>query len=199
LIGILFSFRGRITRTELWIGIWAWLVVFAVGGVVGETAMALGYGAASWIAVGFFLAGMLSMQALGAKRAHDLGYSGWQYFLHGFSILFSRGIGESNMYGPAPEPARAWRFLGVVAILGIAGYAAAASGIEWFEASYCAPYVSASAGTREGAEQNWRQAVGYAHGEDYVTGIVVDYTRVCSSNEGIVNECTVAARACRRP
>jgi len=99
-----------------------------------------------------------------------------------------------NAYGPAPEPARVWRFLGFAAVLGIAGYAAAAFGIERFAAAYCTPYVSAAAAAKEGAEQAWRQAVRSAHGEDYVIDMTIGHTNVWLSGE-----CRVTARACRRP
>ena len=192
-IGILYSFRGRITRAELWIGILAWLAAITVGGFAGIAAIGLGYDAAIWIYAVFCLMGLVSLQAMGAQRAHDLGHSGWQLF-GSIRGLYSRGMAGPNTYGQAPESARAWRFLGVVAILGIAGYAAAAFGIERFAAAYCTPYVSASAATKEGAEQSWRQAVRSAHGENHVISVTVGHTNVCRNGE-----CTVTARVCRRP
>ena len=192
MIGILFSFRGRITRAELWIGILGWLAAITSGIFVGIAAMGLGYGAAVWIYAIFSLTGLVSLQAIGAQRAHDLGYSGWKLF-GSMRVLYRRGMPGPNAYGPAPEPARVWRFLGVVVILGLAGYAAGGFGIEKFATAYCTPYISASAATKKGAEESWRQAVRSAHGEDYGINVTVGRTNVCRNGE-----CTVKARACRR-
>jgi uncharacterized membrane protein YhaH (DUF805 family) len=192
-VGILFSFRGRITRAELWIGNLAWLAAFAAGGFLALSAMSMGFAAAVWIYVVFCLMGFVSLQALAAKRAHDLGASGWKLF-GSIRVLVSRGMAEPNMYGPAPESTRVWRFLGVVILLGIAGYIAAGFGVEKFATSFCTPFVSATGTTKDIAEQNWRQAVRSAHGENFAIGFTVGHTNVCRNNE-----CTVTARACRRP
>ena len=195
-LSALFSFRGRITRAEHWIGTLAWLLVLAASGLVARAALGLGYLAAVWTYVGFVLAAAVSLQAMGARRAHDLGYTAWSLFrpFRSFAVLFRRGTAGPNAYGPPPRAARKWWLLGSVATVGIVAYASAAFAIDRFAAAYCTPYVSASAPTKDAAEQLWKQAVTSVHGALYVTGVTVGQSNVCR-----LGECVAKARACRRP
>jgi len=191
-ISILFSFRGRITRAESWLIVLAWLVLLTVGAFAARLAMGFGHQWAGWIYAGLALSALVGLQSVASQRAHDVGLGYWSALFGPFTLL-RRGTAGPNTFGAAPPRGRVWWLLGAIVLLGLAVYTAAAFGIERFAASYCTPYVSASAATKDDAELRWKEIVSATHGTDYVTGITVGHRNVCRNGE-----CTVSARACRR-
>jgi len=190
---MLFSFRGRVTRTECFIGVVAWLAVLAVGVIVAGAAMSFGHPWAGWIYVGVALSGMFSLQALMTQRAHDIGRGYWSALFNPFSLL-RRGTASPNVYGAAPPHRRVWWFAGALVLLGVPAYAAASLTFDRLAAPHCTPYVFASAATKTEAERRWKEAVISTYGADYLDGITVCCRNVCRDAV-----CIVSARACRRP
>jgi uncharacterized membrane protein YhaH (DUF805 family) len=107
---MLFSFRGRVTRAECFMGVLAWLAVFGFGGILAGAAMRFGHPWAGCIYVAVALSGMVSLQALLTRRAHDTGRGYWSALLNPFSLL-KRGTAGPNAYGAAPPHRRVWWFL----------------------------------------------------------------------------------------
>jgi Protein of unknown function (DUF805) len=188
-----FSFRGRVTRTECFIGVLAWLAVFTFGAIVARAAMSFGHPWAGWIYVGVALSGMLSLQALMTQRAHDIGRGYWSALFNPFNLL-RRGTAGPNAYGAAPARGRVWWFLGALVLLGVPAYAAAGLAFDRLAAPHCTPYVFASAASKTEAERRWKEAIISTHGANYLDGITVGRRNVCRDAV-----CTVNARACRRP
>ena len=98
------NFGGRATRAEYW---WWFLFVF-LGGVVTGIVDSFGIGVTQGL---FTLATLLPGLALGARRLHDIGKSGWWQLLWlvilvGWIILIvwciRRGNREPNTHGPDP-------------------------------------------------------------------------------------------------
>jgi uncharacterized membrane protein YhaH (DUF805 family) len=192
-VTMLFSFRGRVTRTECFIGVLAWLAVLAFGVIVAAAAMSFGHPLAGWIYVAIALLGMVSLQALMTQRAHDIGRGYWSALLNPFSLL-RRGTSDPNAYGAVPPQRRVWWLLGALVLLAVPAYAAAALTFDRLAAPHCAPYVVASAASQTEAERRWKEAVISTHGADYLDGITLGRRNVCRDAV-----CTVSARACRRP
>ena len=101
------NFRGRATRAEYW---WWFLFVF-LGGVVTGIIDAFGIGVTQSI---FNLAIFIPGLALGARRLHDIGKSGWWQLLWfviliGWIILIiwciKQGNRGPNSHGPDPRTA----------------------------------------------------------------------------------------------
>ena len=178
MISILFSFRGRVTRADILFGVLAWFAVIVAGAVVTLTAMTLGHRWAGWTYVGVVLIAMVSMQAMAAQRAHDVGESAGSWFMHPFT-LFGLGMVGPNAYGASPPRGRLWWFLGALVVLGFAGSEGFAFVINDYADTYCTPYVIASAVAKSDAELLWRQAVSSKHGADHLTGNTAGYSTVC--------------------
>ncbi|UOE48395.1 DUF805 domain-containing protein [Mucilaginibacter sp. SMC90] len=96
----LFSFEGRIRRTEYGIS----FIIYVICYVVVLGIMKSGTGIAG--------AGVLGMVPLlwflwsqGAKRCHDLGKSGWFQIIpfYVFVLLFAEGQAGENQYGDNPK------------------------------------------------------------------------------------------------
>jgi uncharacterized membrane protein YhaH (DUF805 family) len=113
---VLFSFRGRINRAKYWLAVLFWtvvaIVVFGVmAGMLAKDIVALGsepsaedvvrvilsYG------IGFvlvflvvFVPMMVSSLAIGIKRLHDRGQSGWWIVLFYFGPAAASAIGRSS-------------------------------------------------------------------------------------------------------
>lgn len=79
------TFEGRASRSEYW---WFWLVVFVlqfiptVGQLIG-------------------LAAIIPMLAVGVRRMHDTGHSGWWLLfpIYDIILLATEGESSSNEYG----------------------------------------------------------------------------------------------------
>ncbi len=109
------DFQGRARRSEYW-----WFVVFtAVVTTIGSVLDALvgtGYGSYGLIEGVAALALLLPSLAVGARRLHDVGRSGWLLLLLIIPVLgalflviafFIRDSQPENRYGPSPKPAGA--------------------------------------------------------------------------------------------
>jgi len=94
------QFEGRAGRPEFW-----WFALFTLGvGIVGDILFA------NWIVLLINLAFLVPSLAVGARRLHDIGKSGWFQLLWlipviGWAImifwLVQPGHTESNQYGNA--------------------------------------------------------------------------------------------------
>jgi uncharacterized membrane protein YhaH (DUF805 family) len=105
------DFNGRARRSEYW-----WFVVFtAVVTTVASVADAIigtRFSSTGLIQVLATLALLLPSLAVGVRRLHDVGQSGWSLFLIIIPVLgalilifafFSRDSGPDNKYGPSPK------------------------------------------------------------------------------------------------
>lgn len=113
-MGNLFSMRGRIGRREyavvsLVIGLISYAFAFAIGFVSAVSDGDVHNAGVLGLAVG--LAGCVLQGFVSVRRLHDLGRSGWHFWLflvpfYGiyFSLVlcFTRGSTSDNEYGPAP-------------------------------------------------------------------------------------------------
>jgi uncharacterized membrane protein YhaH (DUF805 family) len=109
------DFSGRARRTEFWMFVLFVIVVSAVllmvDYMMGTVEPTSGYGVLSGV---FALATLLPYLAVGARRLHDTGRTGW-WWLIGFVpvigtivlIVFFAKAGDagSNAYGPDPKAA----------------------------------------------------------------------------------------------
>lgn len=105
-----FSFRGRITRGEYTLSIFAGFVcllillnwatfcsfissLFLGGAEAGGVFTRIAW--AGWFCLAWFFA------AQGVKRCHDVGHCGWFFYIpfYGIALFFLRGTGEPNRYG----------------------------------------------------------------------------------------------------
>lgn len=93
----IFSFDGRIRRTEYGISI----IIFAVFTVVIKLIAALD----GLFVLIFLLPAIWFLCAQGAKRCHDVGNSGWWQLipLYVFLLLFQEGVKGKNQYGYNPR------------------------------------------------------------------------------------------------
>jgi uncharacterized membrane protein YhaH (DUF805 family) len=92
-----FSFEGRIRRTEYGISMIVYMICAFIGGFLSEKIGGIG-GIILLPCVWFVL-------AQGAKRAHDLGNSGWYILIpfYGLWLLFVDSQEGSNEYGHNPK------------------------------------------------------------------------------------------------
>lgn len=119
---LLFSFEGRITRSEYWTGICAVIVgvmltcIMAAAIIAGFDAISLkpvGGLIGILMSVGECLGGIWAYYALGIKRLHDQGLSGWWMLLQVVPYLgplalliilgFVPGNAWENEFGPNPK------------------------------------------------------------------------------------------------
>ena len=106
-----FSFEGRVRRSEYLVtqivaffALWfIAFIAFAAGIAGGELADLSGL--ALIILLGCYIAFIWIMLAVGAKRCHDRGNSGFFQLIpfYGFWMLFADGEYGSNQYGPDPK------------------------------------------------------------------------------------------------
>jgi uncharacterized membrane protein YhaH (DUF805 family) len=113
-MGNLFSMRGRIGRREyaivtLVITLISYAFAFAIGFVSAVSDGDVHNAGMLGLAVG--LAGCLLQGFVAVRRLHDLGRSGWQFWLFlvpfyniylSLVLCFTRGDDADNEYGPAP-------------------------------------------------------------------------------------------------
>lgn len=101
-----FDFEGRASRREFWMFSLATFLAGIILGIIGKMIMFL------WILKGIFnLIVLPASIAVGARRLHDIGKSGWWQLLWlipivGWIILFiwdvTEGNKQSNSYGADP-------------------------------------------------------------------------------------------------
>lgn len=99
------DFEGRATRQQFWMYVLVYLVIFIPVYVIAKT---IGLGFLVQLAL---LAIIVPSWAIGARRLHDTGLSGWLQLLGLIPllgaiiliVLFARsGEAAENMYGPVP-------------------------------------------------------------------------------------------------
>jgi uncharacterized membrane protein YhaH (DUF805 family) len=98
------NFSGRASRSEYW---WQFLFAILFGmitGIVDGFLFGWGYYDPTWITWIFRLAIFLPTMAVGIRRIHDHGNSGW-WILMPFAIIYfaiAEGEATPNAYGPVP-------------------------------------------------------------------------------------------------
>lgn len=95
----LFSFEGRIRRSEYGISFLVLAIVFGILNTLVKEA------ATSGLLFFFYIPLQWILIAQGAKRAHDMDKSGWWQLVPFFNIwtVFSQGTVGPNQYGPDPK------------------------------------------------------------------------------------------------
>lgn len=100
------TFAGRARRTEYW--------YFALLNTIASIALAIAFGEESAISLIFSLVLIIPSIALGARRLHDIGRSGWWQLIWlvpiiGWIVLIvffaTNGQSGDNQYGPDPKAA----------------------------------------------------------------------------------------------
>jgi uncharacterized membrane protein YhaH (DUF805 family) len=106
----LFSFEGRIRRTEYGLSILLFYgYTFLAGFIIGFVGVFLGYTPTSGLGLGLIyislIPGYWVLLAQGAKRCHDRGNSGWYQIIPFYVLwmLFADSINGPNEYGPNPK------------------------------------------------------------------------------------------------
>ena len=95
-------FSGRARRKEYWMFILFNLIIsFAIGFILGI----LGVGSNSFILNIYPLAVFIPSIAVGVRRMHDVGKSGWFLLIPIYSLILLIQEGEkgTNQYGPDPK------------------------------------------------------------------------------------------------
>lgn len=100
----LFSFQGRIRRTEYGISFIIYIICYVVVlGILKSGTGLAGAGVLGMVPLLWFL------WSQGAKRCHDLGKSGWFQIIpfYVFVLLFAEGQAGENQYGDNPKGVKA--------------------------------------------------------------------------------------------
>ncbi len=103
------SFSGRASRSEFW-KFWLFCALWTFGGAIALEPLGAVDAQPYWIVVSF-TGLVLPSQAVCIRRLHDVGYSGWFWWMHLFLIgsyfIFTKCIQRSdegdNKYGPSPH------------------------------------------------------------------------------------------------
>lgn len=103
-IGKVFSFKGRINRTEYWIT----YIIYVIISLILSPILNSPDEYMSWVVVALLIVYIVlcwACIAQNAKRCHDLGHNGWWQFIPFYSIwlFFVRGQNEANRYGNPPH------------------------------------------------------------------------------------------------
>ena len=104
-------FEGRAKRTELWLFFLISVIISIVLGVLDSVIMGTNPGEIQILPTLYGLAVLVPSLAVGCRRLHDSGKSGWLQLillipLVGWIImivLFVLPSGDDNKYGPRPE------------------------------------------------------------------------------------------------
>jgi len=104
------EFSGRARRKEYWMFVlFNFLIAFAIGFVLGFTGAALGIGTtlSSVANIIYTLAVLIPGIAVGVRRMHDIGRSGWWIIVPivNFVFLCLDSQPGDNEYGPNPKAA----------------------------------------------------------------------------------------------
>src|SRR5262245_9488529 len=205
MLNLLFSFKGRISRQEYWLGLCliCALIAIAMFPTIAVASVAQPQ-IRSWVSVpAVFVATFLIIGcsiAMAVKRAHDFGKpASWAFRpLWGFKLLFSEGEAHDNRYGIAPSAsAPRWRVAIGLALVSLVVvpcaviYGAFFAGPTW-KWPDCKPTVTAKGKSQDDAKVRWREAVATSYGRAYAdSGITfMDWTACAGSS------CTMSARPC---
>ena len=123
-----FSFKGRISRLQYWVALFGGFCVFCVPLLLALALMNENVENASnsifaicvmlWVFLYYYI-----ICAVGAKRCHDLGHSGWFQLIpfYAFVMLFSSGDDEENEYGEYNDgiSKESLKKLGIVAVIAL--------------------------------------------------------------------------------
>jgi len=99
------NFNGRASRQEYWMFfLFNFIFAFALGFIEGLTGM-FGYSDESILANIYSLAVAIPSIAVGVRRMHDTGKSGWFLLIPIYNLILAVTSGESgeNKYGAVPE------------------------------------------------------------------------------------------------
>jgi uncharacterized membrane protein YhaH (DUF805 family) len=138
MLSTLFSFRGRITRAELWVNFLTWGIVLAAVGRLAETAFSFGCRWLLVVYVSVALAAMVSFQTLTCRRCHDLGYGSLGWIRRPFAVAFRRGMDGPNTYGPAPSRTRVWLLFAALILVASSCIVGVRFALDRSIATYCA-------------------------------------------------------------
>jgi len=205
MLNLLFSFKGRISRQQYWLGLClicalsaiAMFPTIAVASVAPPHILLWVILAAAFVAT-FLIIGVGSI-AMAVKRSHDFGKpASWAFRpLSGFKLLFSEGEAHDNRYGIAPSTSvPGWPvFVGLVVVslvvpcVVIYGVFFAGPTWKWPD---CKPTVTAKGKSQDDAKVRWREAVATSYGRAYAdSGITFMGWTAC-----VGSSCTMSARPC---
>ncbi|OEJ99057.1 cytochrome [Flavivirga aquatica] len=102
------NFKGRARRKEYWM-FFLFHLIFIYGGMfaLGALAFAIESPAILFVIYIYIFATMIPSLAVGVRRMHDVGKSGWYLLIPIYSLILAVTEGESgsNQYGADPKGA----------------------------------------------------------------------------------------------
>ncbi len=104
------QFEGRATRSEFWYFILFYMIIYIALFMVDNFLLAGLTGGIPVLTIIFLLAMLIPSIAVGIRRLHDIGKSGWWYLLSLIPLIglvlivfFVMDSKEDNKYGPNPK------------------------------------------------------------------------------------------------
>lgn len=93
------TFSGRASRSEFWFFYLFYVIMYIVGTVV---ATVVGSYAVLYLFIAPFV---LPLYAVGVRRIHDTGHSGWLFLVPVYNLVLwiQSGSTSDNSYGPATK------------------------------------------------------------------------------------------------
>jgi uncharacterized membrane protein YhaH (DUF805 family) len=93
------NFSGRARRSEYWYFV-LFNIIIAV--ILGQIAVLIEF---PWLVTIYYLAILIPSIAVGVRRMHDVGKSGWYLLIpiYSFILAVSEGTRGNNEYGPDPK------------------------------------------------------------------------------------------------
>lgn len=102
------NFNGRARRKEFWMyNLFNILIMYACIFALGAIAFAIENPLIIFVAYIYIFATIIPSIAVGARRMHDVGKSGWFQLIpiYGFILSVTEGESGPNKYGPDPKGA----------------------------------------------------------------------------------------------